>query len=87
MTDTVDVNTVSTAVLSARGPNEALIGVPGSRSQLSTPALVLDLDLLEMHLAELLKNKEHYRAIIRQNLDAIQFRVKQHEQELLSEIL
>jgi len=47
----------------------------------------LDLDLLEMHLAELLKNKEHYRAIIRQNLDAIQFRVKQHEQELLSEIL
>lgn len=53
MTDTVDFNTVSTAVLSERGPNEALIGVPGSRSHLSTPALVLDLDLLEANIASM----------------------------------
>jgi polysaccharide pyruvyl transferase WcaK-like protein len=47
----------------------------------------LDLELLELHLTELLKNKEHYQAIIRQNLDAMHFRVKRHEQELLSKIL
>jgi polysaccharide pyruvyl transferase WcaK-like protein len=47
----------------------------------------LDLDVLETQLAELLKNKEHYQAIIRQNLDAMQLRVKRHEQELLSKIL
>lgn len=32
-------------------PNTALIGVPGSRWQLLTPALVLDLDLFERNLA------------------------------------
>jgi hypothetical protein len=42
---------------------------------------------LERHLTELLTNKEHYQAILRQNLDATQFRVKRHEQELLSRIL
>ncbi len=47
----------------------------------------LDLELLELHLTELLKNKEHYQAIIRQNLDVMHFRVKRHEQELLSKIL
>jgi polysaccharide pyruvyl transferase WcaK-like protein len=47
----------------------------------------LDLELLERHLTELLTNKEHYQAILRQNLDATQFRVKRHEQELLSRIL
>jgi polysaccharide pyruvyl transferase WcaK-like protein len=47
----------------------------------------LDLDRLEADLSELLNNKEHYRAIIRQNLDAIKLRVKQHEQELLLRIL
>ena len=35
---------------SARGPNEALIGEPGSRHQLSTPALVLDLDVMESNI-------------------------------------
>jgi polysaccharide pyruvyl transferase WcaK-like protein len=47
----------------------------------------LDLERLETHLAELLKNKDHYKAIIRQNLDAIKLRVNKHEQELLSKIL
>ena len=37
----------------ARGPNEDLIGVPGSRHELSTPALVLDLDRLEANIASL----------------------------------
>ena len=32
------------------GVNEALIGVPGSRWRLNTPALVLDLDLMEKNL-------------------------------------
>ncbi len=35
----------------ALGPNEALIGVPGSRQQLSTPALVIELDRLERNIA------------------------------------
>jgi polysaccharide pyruvyl transferase WcaK-like protein len=47
----------------------------------------LDLKQLETQLAELLKNKEQYEAIIRRNLDAVQLRVKRHEQELLSELL
>ena len=36
-----------------RGPNEALIGQTGSRTALSTPALVLDLDRLERNIAYL----------------------------------
>lgn len=36
-----------------RGPNAGLIGVPGSRARLETPALVLDLDALEYNIAEL----------------------------------
>ena len=36
--------------LPQRGPNEALIGKPGSRAQLTTPALVLDLDRLEQNI-------------------------------------
>ena len=39
--------------IGARGPNEALIGQPGSRAVLSTPALVLDLDRLERNIAYL----------------------------------
>jgi 3-hydroxy-D-aspartate aldolase len=35
------------------GPNEALVGAPGSRHALSTPALVLDLDRLEANIASL----------------------------------
>lgn len=36
------------------GPNEPLIGVSGSRNRLTTPALVLDLDILERNLTALL---------------------------------
>lgn len=39
-----------------RGPNEALIGVPGSRSELGTPALVLDLDVLDANIASLARH-------------------------------
>ncbi|MGZ0190121.1 MAG: DSD1 family PLP-dependent enzyme [Alphaproteobacteria bacterium] len=35
-------------------PNAALIGQPGSRGRLSTPSLVLDLDILEANIAEML---------------------------------
>lgn len=35
------------------GPNQGLIGQPGSRRRLTTPALVLDVDLLERNLATL----------------------------------
>jgi D-serine deaminase-like pyridoxal phosphate-dependent protein len=44
----------------SRGPNEALIGLPGSRSQLGTPALVLDLDVLDANIASLAEHaREH----------------------------
>jgi D-serine deaminase-like pyridoxal phosphate-dependent protein len=33
------------------GPNASLIGVPGGRAKLNTPALILDLDLFEKNLA------------------------------------
>ena len=36
-----------------RGPNEPLIGLPGSRSELGTPALVLDLDVLDANIASM----------------------------------
>ena len=36
-----------------RGPNEPLIGRPGSRAELGTPALVLDLDVLDANIASL----------------------------------
>ncbi len=35
------------------GPNQGLIGQPGSRHRLTTPALVLDLDIIERNLAAL----------------------------------
>jgi 3-hydroxy-D-aspartate aldolase len=41
-----------------RGPNETLIGVPGSRHRLGTPALVLDLDAMEANIASM---AEHAR--------------------------
>jgi 3-hydroxy-D-aspartate aldolase len=37
----------------SRGPNEHLIGVPGSRNLLGTPALVLDLDRLDANIASM----------------------------------
>ena len=36
-----------------RGPNAHLIGVPGSRARLDTPALLLDLDALERNIARM----------------------------------
>ena len=35
------------------GPNERLIGVEGSRSSLSTPVLLLDLDRMERNIAHM----------------------------------
>src|SRR5205823_11370498 len=42
------------------GPNTALIGIPGSRARLDTPALVLDLDLMERNIATM---AGHARAV------------------------
>jgi 3-hydroxy-D-aspartate aldolase len=39
--------------IGSRGPNEHLIGKPGSRHQLGTPALVLDLDRLDANIASM----------------------------------
>ena len=39
--------------MDSRGPNEALIGVPGSRHALGTPALVLDMDVMEANIASM----------------------------------
>ena len=39
--------------MDSRGPNEALIGVPGSRHALDTPALVLDIDVMEANIASM----------------------------------
>ena len=36
-----------------KGPNEALIGVPGGRDRLGTPALILDLDALDHNIANM----------------------------------
>ena len=36
-----------------KGPNEALIGKPGSRALLDTPALILDLDALEHNIVDM----------------------------------
>ena len=41
-----------------RGPNEALIGKPGSRHELGTPTLVLDLEVMEANIASM---AEHAR--------------------------
>jgi D-serine deaminase-like pyridoxal phosphate-dependent protein len=53
-----------TAVL-GKGPNEALIGVPGSRHALSTPALVLDLDLLDANIASLATHARAHGYVVR----------------------
>jgi 3-hydroxy-D-aspartate aldolase len=42
------------------GPNQALIGVPGSREQLDTPALLVDLDVMERNIATM---AAHARAV------------------------
>jgi D-serine deaminase-like pyridoxal phosphate-dependent protein len=53
-----------TAVL-GRGPNEASIGVPGSRHTLNTPALVLDLDALDANVASLAAHAETHGYVVR----------------------
>ena len=40
------------------GPNARLIGMPGSRARLDTPALLIDLDRLERNIARM---AEHAR--------------------------
>jgi 3-hydroxy-D-aspartate aldolase len=47
------------ALADGRGPNAALIGKPGSRYRLETPALVLDLDVLTRNIEAM---AEHARA-------------------------
>lgn len=47
---TAPTQRTSPVTIGARGPNEGLIGVPGSRDQLETPALVLDLDVMEANI-------------------------------------
>jgi 3-hydroxy-D-aspartate aldolase len=39
--------------MDSRGPNAALIGIPGSRQMLGTPALVLDLDVMDANIASM----------------------------------
>ena len=41
------------ASVAAALPNASLVGVPGSRERLVTPALVLDLDRLEANIAKM----------------------------------
>ena len=48
-----------------RGPNEALVGVPGSRHELSTPALVLDLDRLDANIASMAAHARAHRYALR----------------------
>ncbi len=45
-------------VTGTRGPNEKLIGQPGSREALGTPALVLDLDVMEANIASLAEHSK-----------------------------
>src|SRR5436853_484718 len=48
-----------------RGPNEALIGVPGSRDLLGTPALVLDLELMEANIASMAEYARNHQYQLR----------------------
>ena len=41
--------------ISNLGPNENLIGMPGSRYKLNTPALIIDLNLLEQNIETMAK--------------------------------
>ena len=43
-------------VTGARGPNESLIGVAGSRHQLGTPSLVIDADIMDANIASMAKH-------------------------------
>src|SRR5579871_4302256 len=46
--------------MTSRGPNAPLIGKPGSRAELDTPALLVDLDALERNIATM---AAHARAV------------------------
>ena len=47
------------------GPNASLIGRPGSRASLMTPALVLDLDILERNVQRMKKFAEEHNIALR----------------------
>jgi polysaccharide pyruvyl transferase WcaK-like protein len=47
----------------------------------------LDLELLEIQLAKLLKGREEYIQIVERNLESIKGKLGRHEQELLSKVL
>ena len=51
--------------MSDLGPNAALIGIPGSRAKLDTPALVLDLDLMERNIATMTAHARAVRVALR----------------------
>ena len=45
-------------VTGVRGPNESLIGVTGSRHQLGTPSLVIDVDIMDANIASMARHAE-----------------------------
>lgn len=47
----------------------------------------LDLNKLQLQFSHILENRELYKEIVQKNLTATLFRVKQHEEELLSKII
>ena len=47
------------------GPNEPLIGKPGSRALLDTPALCVDLDAMERNIAAMAEFCRHKRIALR----------------------
>jgi len=51
--------------VSPRGPNERLIGVPGSRHMLGTPSLVLDLDVMEANIASMADHASAHGYLVR----------------------
>ena len=51
MSLTAESKSVASSAPLSRGPNSELIGIPGSRWRLATPALVIDLDALEHNIA------------------------------------
>lgn len=48
-----------------RGPNEGLIGRPGSRHELGTPSLVVDLDLMDANIASLAEHADAHGYAVR----------------------
>ena len=48
-----------------RGPNEHLIGKPGSRHEIGTPALIIDLDILESNISWLAKHAQLHNYEVR----------------------